>query len=299
MNRRAIPSFDMHQYGQPDLRGQGVLVLSHEVSWQMEPLRLRPHYHDFFQLLLLIGPCTFMHDFRDYDLKGAVIACISPGQVHSVIPEPGMQGIQVSFTQSFIDDDAPPPSVIYELPFFFPTEASPCLTVPPGDSFRILEVFKDLQVEFERAEPGAAQAMRALLSLLFVRMTRLYAEIHPTKAVSRAGQMVRQFQLAVEHHFLEMHSVAQYAKLLKMTPNHLNDTIRDQTGHSAGDIIRQRRMLNAKRLLLHSDLSVAEIGYQMGFKDPSYFSRFFRRYLGQTPADFREEIREKYQRNAG
>ncbi|HEY1121221.1 MAG TPA: helix-turn-helix domain-containing protein, partial [Haloferula sp.] len=57
------------------------------------------------------------------------------------------------------------------------------------------------------------------------------------------------------------------------------------------------RLLDAKRLLLYSELSVAEIGYRLGFKDPSYFGRFFRRYESRTPAEFRDEIREKYQKD--
>lgn len=297
MKRGSIPALDMHRYGPERLREQGVLVLSHEISWRIEPVRLRPHYHDFFQMLLLVGPCTFMHDFREYDLEGTALGFISPGQVHNVIPGPGMYGTQVSFTQSFVDHNAPPPSVLFDLPFFIPSEAPPCLTIPAGDEFRILEVIRDLQGEFDASLQGAAGAMRALLGLLFIRVNRLYTQVHPTKEISRAGHTVREFKLAVERHFHELHAVSEYAKLLKITPNHLNDVIREQTGHSAGEIIRERRLLNAKRLLLHSDFSVSEIGYQMGFDDPSYFTRFFRRYAGETPAAFRSEIREKYQGN--
>ena len=63
-------------------------------------------------------------------------------------------------------------------------------------------------------------------------------------------------------------------------------------------LIRQRRLLEAKRLLSHSDLTASEIGYRLRFRDPSYFGRFFRQGAGMTPAAFREEIREKYQRSA-
>jgi AraC-like DNA-binding protein len=71
--------------------------------------------------------------------------------------------------------------------------------------------------------------------------------------------------------------------------------VRKESKQSAGAIVRQRRLLDAKRLLSHSDLSVSEIGYRLGFQDPSYFSRFFRKSTGSAPAEFREAIREKYQ----
>ncbi|HSI64469.1 MAG TPA: helix-turn-helix transcriptional regulator [Candidatus Saccharimonadia bacterium] len=72
--------------------------------------------------------------------------------------------------------------------------------------------------------------------------------------------------------------------------------MREEVGVTAGHIIRDRRLLDAKRQLSHSDLDVSEIAYDLGFKDPSYFSRFFRRETKCTPAEFRAEIREKYQR---
>ncbi|MDB6140706.1 MAG: AraC family transcriptional regulator, partial [Verrucomicrobiaceae bacterium] len=107
--------------------------------------------------------------------------------------------------------------------------------------------------------------------------------------------LARQFCLEVEHHFRQWQALTPYATLLGVSVNHLNEMVSEHTGHSAGDIIRQRRLLDAKRLLLHSDFSISEIGYQTGFDDPSYFSRFFRRYAHTTPADFRDRIREKYQ----
>ena len=171
------------------------------------------------------------------------------------------------------------------------------LTVPPGDPFRISETFAELQEEFDAGLPGAADILRATLHVLLVRVNRLYAQAHPQRDVSRAAQLVRQFHLAVEQRFREEGSLAEYARALGVTPNYLNDTVREQTGRAAGETIRRRRLLDAKRLLSHADLSVSEIGYHLGFHDPSYFSRFFRRYAGTTPAEFRLEIREKYQRN--
>lgn len=298
MRRGSIPVYDMNPYGQDELRQEGVLVVPHDTSWSINPHTMHPHYHDFFQILLVIGSARLMHDFEDYELEGVSIVFVSPGQVHTMHPGPGMQGTQLSFTQEFFDHKSPPPSQLFELPFFYPAEASPALSIPDAHAPSVRRVFAGLQDEFDGAQPGAAEALRALLNLLCVRLSRVYAEVHPTKEALRSAQLAREFQLAVEHHFKEMRSVKAYAQLLKVTPNHLNDVIREQTGHSAGELIRERQLLNAKRLLLHSDLSVSEIGYQMGFPDPSYFSRFFKRTLGDSPADFRIKIREKYQQNA-
>jgi AraC-like DNA-binding protein len=82
--------------------------------------------------------------------------------------------------------------------------------------------------------------------------------------------------------------------MLGVTTSHLSDSMRLETGLTAGELIRARLILEAKRLLLHSELTIAEIGYELGFGDPSYFSRFVRREIKTSPAEFRDRIREKY-----
>ncbi len=297
MNRDAIPSFAFHEYGEEELRRKGVMVIPLSTSITLEPRRLRPHYHEFFQVFWIDGKCGLMHDFRDYHLDGKAVVFVNPGQVHTLRQGAGMRGRQVSFTQEFFDDRMPPPSGLIEFPFFFQPEATPCLPVPDGDPHGIAAVFEELQHEYDAARPWAGEVLRSLLHILFVRMHRLFLEAHPAGAASRASQITRQFYVAVEHHFREKWTVADFARHLHLTANHLNDTVREQTGHSAGEIIRRRLLLDARRLLLYSELTVAEVAYQLGFPDPSYFGRFFRRADGRTPLAFREEIREKYHRN--
>ncbi|TDU70829.1 AraC-like DNA-binding protein [Prosthecobacter fusiformis] len=295
MNRRTIPSLQMSDYGQDSLRQQGVVVMPLELSMSREPSRLIPHFHDFFQLFLIQGPARLMHDFREYDVNGVTLFFLSPGQVHTIYPRsPSMHGTVASFTQAFFDHQSPPPSMLFELPFFFASGAAPSFSVEKKEAARIIALFSDLQREYDEGRRGVMEALRALLRILFIEASRLEAVGHPVQEPSRAALLTRQFHLALEHHFREWQALAPYAKQLGVTVNHLNDVIHEETGHSAGELIRHRRLLDAKRLLLHSDLSVSEIGYQIGFHDPSYFSRFFRRYVGETPAEFRDAIREKY-----
>ncbi len=294
MNRGTIPQFGMTKAGSAELRHQGVGVVPFMHSVVVDPQRLKPHYHEFFQVFLLQGKAQVMHDFVEFKAEGSTVVFLSPGQVHTALPQRGMRGTTVSFTQAFFDHHSAPPSLLFEFPFFFPAEVRPWLSIPPKDPFRIVETFAELQREFDAVQPGADEILRALLHILLVRSNRLFAEVNPPKEASRAVQLMRQFHLAVEQRFRELQSVGEYAKLLGVTTNHLHDVVREQSGQAAGEIIRLRRLLDAKRLLSHSDLSVSEIGYHLGFQDPSYFSRFFRRSMEVTPAEFRERIREKY-----
>lgn len=293
--RRTIPALQMSAYGQERLREQGVVVMPLELSMSREPQRLIPHFHDFFQAFLIQGPARLMHDFRDHNVNGITLFFLAPGEVHTIYPRTAaMHGTVASFTQAFFDDQAPPPSMLFELPFFFGPHAAPWFSVKKDEAKRIITLFGDLQREYDAGQRGVQEVLRATLRILFVEASRLQAVGAPAQEPSRPALLARQFHLAVEHHFREWHALAPYARQLGVTVNHLNDVVYQETGHAAGGLIRQRRLLDAKRLLLHSDMSVSEIGYQTGFQDPSYFSRFFRRETGATPADFRETIREKY-----
>jgi AraC family transcriptional regulator, transcriptional activator of pobA len=292
--RRSIPELAMSVHGQTRLRQQGIVVVSLEDSLAHDPLRLQPHYHDFFQVILFEGPGTMMHDFRDFYVKKPTLIFLSPGQIHTIRPKPKLQARLLSFTQSFFDDATPPPSKLYEMPFFFPEETKPWLQIPTDELDGVRATFAELQREFDAAESGAEEILRASLRILFIRLSRLYLKMRPPEEPSRAATLVRQFHVAVESHLAENRTLTAYARDLGVTANHLSDVVKEKMGHAPGDIIRQRRLLEAKRLLSHSDLSVSEIGYELGFDDPSYFGRFFRRYAGETPVEFRDKIREKY-----
>jgi AraC-like DNA-binding protein len=100
--------------------------------------------------------------------------------------------------------------------------------------------------------------------------------------------LVSQFQQLVDHYFKQEHSVEFYAQRLGLTGKALTTKLSKAIGKSAGAVIQERCLIEAKRLLAHSDLSIAEIGYQIGYEDPNYFARFFRRKTGHTPGEFRK-----------
>jgi AraC family transcriptional regulator, transcriptional activator of pobA len=105
---------------------------------------------------------------------------------------------------------------------------------------------------------------------------------------------VARFQALLEEHFRQLHLVAEYARLLALTPGHLNHLAKAATGQTASALFDARLVLEAKRLLAHSDATVDQIARDLGFRDASYFGRHFRRHVGQPPGAFRATIHEKY-----
>jgi AraC-like DNA-binding protein len=102
--------------------------------------------------------------------------------------------------------------------------------------------------------------------------------------------VLRNFQKLIDLHYKEKKLTKDYAALLYVTPNHLNALSKDVTGHSAGELIRNRVLLEAKRLLVNAEMNVSQIADELEFADNSYFSKFFKKYVGVTPEVFRKQI---------
>ena len=297
MKREAIPAVGLGDYQGSELRAEGFVAVPYNESRAWNPTLLTPHYHDFFQVSLILGDALLMHDFREQQVSGHTLFFLSPGQVHAAISGRKTDGTILSFTREFFDAGAAAsPGLLLDLPFFYAADFPPWMSVPEDAVETTRGIFREIQEEFDHARPGAAEIVRALLRILLVKASRWRSISDVSIPASRSAALARDFQLLVERHFRSWQGLAPYARELGVTNNHLNDVIGETTGIPAGEHIRRRRLLDAKRLLLYSELSVSEIGFQLGFKDPSYFARFFRRYQNQTPAEFRDEIREKYQK---
>ena len=106
-------------------------------------------------------------------------------------------------------------------------------------------------------------------------------------AIGQKQQVVEQFRRLIDEHYKTLRLPGEYARLLHITPNHLNALCQEFLGRPAGAVIRDRVLLEAKRLLTNADMTAAEIAYELNFQDNSYFSRFFKKYEGVTPEGFR------------
>ena len=106
--------------------------------------------------------------------------------------------------------------------------------------------------------------------------------------------IIEKFRNLISQQWKAFHQVSEYADKLHITPGHLNSLVKTNTGKSAIDLIQEKRLMEAKRFLVHTNLSIKEIAYETGFDDPAYFSRFFKKWNKVTPLEFRAKILEKY-----
>jgi len=130
--------------------------------------------------------------------------------------------------------------------------------------------------------------VRALMLQVFILINRINTDNKETQQPLYNYTLLKTFQKLIEKNFVTLKLPKDYAELLYITPNHLNALCNDLLGISAGEVIRNRILLEAKRLLINLNLTISEISYQLNFNDNSYFTKFFKKYTGLTPEEFRK-----------
>ncbi|MBW1799683.1 MAG: helix-turn-helix domain-containing protein [Deltaproteobacteria bacterium] len=255
-----------------------------------------PHRHTFYQILYYTGGAgTHFVDFESYPLHTPCLYFLSPGQVHFWDLNRPLEGYALVFTEDFLLLSPTGQSRIHELAFFHGFMQQPELKLNKAQKADVEALIHTIRKEYLASEFSRASMLRAYLHILLVKIQRMYDAAHAyDKNLSSQSTLVRRFKKLVSKEIAIDRSVKVYAESLGVGADHLRETVKTVTGKSPGQLIRQEVALEAKRLLAHTDLSAAEIGYRMAFEDPSYFSRFFKRETDMSPHHFRTHFQEKY-----
>jgi len=246
-----------------------------------------PHRHHFYTFILVTGGSgSHEIDFTTYELTANRLFLIAPGQVHAWHELHHVSGYVVLFTESFIALSKGR-KMMTAWPLFR-AHQSCYLDLDPAESERWIEEFLLMETEILTPDNFSRDAIFYSVGALLVRASRLYLHHAPQKKVE-SQDILFSFQELIEKHFMEHRAPKYYANMLHLTPNYLNAICKKKAGKSAGELIRQRVLLEAKRLLAHTRLTVAEISYKLNFADNSYFGRYFKKYTGSTPETFRNK----------
>jgi AraC family transcriptional regulator, transcriptional activator of pobA len=254
---------------------------------------IRVHRHaNLFQILLIErggGILTFEATTRRFFSPAAVLVPATVAHGFRFDPEV-TEGWVVSFTEDVTDAlGERPDATIARLKGL---AAEP--VVPVTDEAAVIRVStlcRDLHEERFLAREGFRLAMRGYLALIAIEVARLAASQARSGAVTLrpSDPIIDKLRRLVEENFRKERLLEFYAAKLAMTPDRLNDHVKRATGVTAGHLIRQRVLTEAKRQLVFTKQAIHEIAYDLAFADPSHFARFFRKQTGITPQAFREQ----------
>ena len=244
---------------------------------------IRLHQHaDLYQLLYIRQGTAHV------EIEGA----------RRIIREPSLQVVPPLYVHGFrFEEDIDGYVLTLAAPLVAQLEAQlePKLSLaacyPVGDWAKKLDVlFEVLQQEYEGNEAARDTLLQALVSTLAVWLTRRRRRTDPiTGTGDRARDYLATYLKLIEQHYREHWSVEQYAHQIGVSSTYLNNICRDGIGQSALQLMHQRLLLEAKRTLIYTTMPVAQIADNLGFADPAYFSRFFKRMTGMTANTFRQQ----------
>lgn len=248
------------------------------------------HRHSFYQIIWVTQGCgTHLIDFNAYPIEPSILYFLSPAQVHEWKLTEDVFGYIIAFTNEVLSSLLQGNDIL-SLPYFYIVNTQPLRPVGDEQATVFNNLIQRIESEYQASLVDREAMLSAYLRILLIEAKRIYCPTQTTHIVTSSVFLTKQFLLLIEDNFLTQTLVSEYAKLLSITANHLNETVKQTTGKTAGELIRDRRLLEAKRLLIHSQLTISEIAHALNFEDPSYFGRFFKRYTHCSPKDFKQQV---------
>jgi AraC-like DNA-binding protein len=254
---------------------------------------LVPHRKDYyFFAFVKMGSSRHWIDTTPYILQPNTFYFTVPHQVHlKEVGEP-LTGMTISFSKDFLAmDDS---NFLKKLPLIRNPHNGHELRLNSTDLAFVEDILEKIHTEYYSRNDWQHNMLLAYMKILLIYLSRLYTEQISHTAQSPDRLLLKQYLSNIEASYTHLHEVAGYAKIMNISAGHLSELIKAQSGQPAIVHIHERLMVEAKRLLFHTDLAVKEVAFELGFEDASYFNRFFKRLSQQTPTQYRDGIREMY-----
>ena len=255
-----------------------------------EDLNDDAHNHNRFQIIWVIksaGSCAITRE--SWDIDNNSIFCIRPGQMPRFRYKEDTEGFVISFTETFLN--------VGELEFDLTCQNNLFQLFSRTNGIKIdnemIAEMREIVIKMMKENSSMylfkTEIIKRYLKIFLIYLTRHFNTDLRLVTQSRNMEIVQRFKQLLERNFKEKKMVTDYASEICVTPNYLNEIIKKMTGYSAGHQIRQRVVLEAKRMALYSDVSMKEIAYELGFLDPCHFSKFFKGFTGVNFSDFKKE----------
>jgi len=291
--RNEIPRVDictLSEYRQDDIM---VSRFSEYLSQHYSHLAA-PHRHSFYHMVFFTeGTGKHTIDFNHFQVQPYQIYFMVPGQVHSWNFEGKVDGYVVNFSTAFFQSFLLRPDYIDSFSFLIGDTQKSVINLPDQIKDSIIALFEKLVSQSQSGFSLSADMIRVLLLQIFIQIEQGHVSDDINNLLIQNNMLLRNFRKLIERNFLDLKLPGEYAELLYISTNHLNALCKEHLGMQAGELVRERIVLEAKRLLVNLDVSVSEIAYKLNFNDNSYFAKFFKKEVGMTPDAFRKKMTAK------
>ncbi len=246
----------------------------------------KPHRHDFYLLVFFThGSGVHEIDFNRFEIKAGSFFVLQPGQMHHWVLSEDIEGFIVFYTAEMynlyfgkkkIDD----------YPFYFSVQNNPEIVLEEPEMETVLSYFENLVVEMQSEQLWKQDKIMNILDSIHIELARKYNEIYVHETHSY-NVKIKNLEQLLEKKYKQHKSAAFYASELNISLKHLNRICNEILKKTTTEVIVDRIILEAKRMLLDKNWTVNEIAFELGYEDYSYFSRLFKKNSGMSPSEFR------------
>lgn len=268
----------------------GVIIVNMENQEVGEHEISKPHRDNHCQLMLALhGDFKLNIDFEEVEFTGSALLCVFPEQVHHMVEANDPKGWMISFDPSLVNREV--------LQLLENKINNPFVPGQGSVFFQQLTILMDLleRIQLQNTNTYIQKSIHALLnSLLSLIAAELIANLPGNKEKENRSIIIKeQFLKLTKEYFKIWKQPAHYASALSISTAHLNDTVKLLTGSPVSAHIQETSIMEAKRLLYFTDHTVKEIAYEVGYDEPVYFGKLFKKITHLTPLEFRKKFRDQ------
>lgn len=280
-NQDSVPIISIQSFRKGQLAGRDELLFN---ELHGERHIDKPHKHDFF-VIILFDKASGMHniDSKDYPIDDKEIHILFPGQMHKWQINDGTIGYQLMTERSFFEQFAP-----YFRFSFTNYQNHPVIKLSDEAFSKLMYEFNAIKEEL-KSENSLVHLINARAAVIAAIVSKEAEQVFTEFKVYQSNPRLAKFNMLIDEFYKEEKSVVFYAEKLHISANYLNILCKKHLKVSATQLIQQRIIIEAKRLLKSGDLSIKEIAFDLGFTDHAYFSNFFKAQTNITPSEFRNQ----------
>lgn len=248
----------------------------------------KPHRHDFYVTVIFTkGTGTHEIDFQKYDVSEGSLFFLSPGQVHSWELSPDTDGYIFFFSQPYYEMHYVNQK-LKNFPFFNSPSFPRKLQLQSTELEAMIRLFEAIQNEHQSRDVMKQSFILSLISQIYIQSVREFSKGDEKTSATSVSYFkhYQDFENLLEESFTSQKSISFYASQLNISAKHLNRITQTVMQKTASEIITERVILEAKRMLIYLDEGLVEIAFRLGYEEYSYFARMFRKNTGITPSQF-------------
>ncbi|PUV25317.1 helix-turn-helix domain-containing protein [Sphingobacterium athyrii] len=258
----------------------------------------KPHIHSFYQIIWFkSGIGKHFVDFKEYEIFENAIFFIAKNQVHYFDENVDYEGYLLHFSELFLGQSDNGIDFLVKCSLFNNPYQTPSCCIGYGIEYILEEYIRLIRTELLSGAGyfGQEELLRTYLKSFLIQVQRRKIEFEqnegktPFALDDKRSQLI-QFVNLLDENYTKGYSVAEYAEKMHISTRTLSDITSQTLNKTPSQIIQGRIVLEAQRMLVHSNFNINEIGYKLGFDDPSYFVKYFKKHVGSSPSEFRKSI---------